>query len=76
MSATVRVWNGKKKISLGKQSKLYLLTDSSLNLIEESVVAIPEENVIVSTPIMQVQSINSVNIYLACANAGSEVGIT
>ena len=65
MSATVvRVWNGKKKISLGKQSKLYPLTDSSLNLIEESVVAMPEENVIVSTPIEQVQSINSVNIYL------------
>ena len=70
--STVRVWN-RKKISLGKQSKLYPLTDSSLNLIEEDAVTMPGENVIVSTPIEQVKSINSVDIYLACANCKRKI---
>ena len=73
ISATVRVWNGKKKISLGRQSKLYPLHDSSLNSIEESLVTMPEENVIVSTSIEQVVSISSVNVYLACAHCKRKI---
>jgi ribosomal protein L37AE/L43A len=72
MSLTVRVWNGKKKVALGRQGKLYALTDSPvMSVTEDNVPA--SENEFAAIGIEEIASISSIEVFHACVNCNKKL---
>ena len=73
MSLTVRVWNRRKKVALGRPGKAYPLTDSSLMLITEDKVEKFAEDELGSVGIEEVCSISNIEVFHACLNCNRKL---
>ena len=73
MSLTVRVWNGRKKVALGRQGKVYALMDSPLTLITEDKIEKFPEDELGSVGIEEVCSISNIEVFHSCLNCNRKL---
>ena len=73
MSLTERVWNGRKKVALGRKGKVYALTDSPLTLITDDKIEKFAEDELGSVGIEEVCSISNIEVFQSCLNCNRKL---
>ena len=69
IALTVRVWNGKKKVSLGKQGKAFASNESAITSITEDQIEKPVGDEVGTISIENILSISIVEIFLVVSKA-------